>query len=96
MTWVSWWIAAVVVCFGLSGCAGDEGPQIVMTAPPQVKLQKLKDIVPPSTLACLQEPNGASVHTIRQSAVYIIDLKKAGADCRRKLATARDLILGEQ
>ncbi|MDR3427806.1 hypothetical protein [Silvimonas sp.] len=79
----------------LSGCA-TAPPQVVMTAPAVVQRPYLRDIVPASSLSCLREPSHDKVLTVRQAAVFIVNLKKAGADCRQKLGIVRDMIQREE
>jgi hypothetical protein len=81
----------------LTGCASAPEPaKIVITAPPVVEKKLLRDVVPTSLLACQIEPDGFSTKTIRQSAEYILDVKKAGRDCRQKLGSVRKIIQSEQ
>ena len=87
-----WWALALPLL--LFGC--NENQRVIVTAPPNIPEQRLKEIIPDSVMHCLREPDGRAVTTIRQSAKYIIDLRKAGADCRQKLAAVRDMILSEQ
>jgi len=84
----------VVLMAALSGCQS-AGP-ITVQAPAHIDRAYLRDIVPPSAMKCLREPDGSSVKSIRQSAKYIIDLKKAGADCRQKLEVVKGVIETEK
>jgi hypothetical protein len=83
---------ALLAVMALSGCASSPA---ILTAPPQVARPLLRDSVPQSLLACLDEPSGAKVATNRQAANYVIDLKRAGRDCRQKLHSVGTLIEGE-
>ena len=89
-------VSFVCVCMALSGCVGDEGPNIIVTAPKIIPVKHLSDIIPLSTLKCLKRPDGSQVKSIRQSATYIVDLDRAGQDCRRKLATVGAMIRNEK
>jgi hypothetical protein len=84
-----------VICLCLGGCAQDPAP-VVVSAPPVAEKQRLADIIPGATLGCSPEPNGDKVKTIRQTASYIIGLRAAGDDCRRKLGIVRNVIQNEQ
>jgi hypothetical protein len=83
---------ALLAVMALSGCASSPA---ILTAPPQVARPLLRDSVPQSLLACLDEPNGAKVATNRQGATYVLDLKRAGRDCRQKLHSVGALIQNE-
>lgn len=85
-------LLALLLC---AGCAHTE-PQVVVAAPPQVERTPLKKLIPDAALRCSQEPSGTQVTTVRQVARYVVDLKKAGADCRQKLGGVRDIIRQEQ
>jgi len=78
----------------LAGCAA--APPVVVTAPPEIHRTFMRDIIPVSELKCLKEPNGDAVSTVRQSAKYIVEVKKAGQDCRQKLEGVREIIQQEQ
>ncbi len=83
-----------LVCFiPLVGCG--EQPQVIVTAPPEVKRTFLRDVIPGNELNCQKEPDGSKVSTVRQSAKYVVDLRKAGSDCRQKLSSVRDIIQQE-
>jgi starvation-inducible outer membrane lipoprotein len=82
----------LLAALALSGCASSPA---VLTAPPQVARPLLRDTIPQSLLACLDEPNGGKVATNRQAATYVLDLKRAGRDCRQKLHSVGALIEGE-
>ena len=87
----SLWLLPLLI---LAACGAQ--PQVVVSAPPEVVRTPLRDLLPDNELKCLREPNGANVTTVRQSAKYVIDLKKAGADCRQKLSSVRDIIQTER
>ncbi|MDI9847392.1 hypothetical protein QM467_04865 [Rhodoblastus sp. 17X3] len=82
----------LLVALALTGCASSPA---VLTAPPQVSRPMLRDTIPQSLRTCLPEPDGAKVATNRQVATYVLDLKRAGRDCRQKLRSIGALIEGE-
>lgn len=89
------WIAGVVlVLLFLTAC--DDTKPVVIQAPPRIEEAKLRDLIPSDLLKCLKNPDGSAVTTIRQSAKYIVDLKRAGDDCRNRLAAVRQIILQQQ
>lgn len=78
----------------LASCAGDEAP--IPMAPPNVqKAPALKDTIPKTMLTCATEPDGSSVNSNAEASEYIVDLRSAGRDCRRKLKAVRGLIENE-
>ena len=83
----------------LGACASQPPAQVtpqLVIAPPAPKRPFLHDAIPLSALTCAAEPSGMAVKTSRQSAVFILDLKSAGRDCRRKLDGARAMIQSER
>lgn len=82
----------ILPLLALAACASEPKPVEVVLAPPVPKAQKLRDIIPAAQLVCQSEPDGTRVATVRQSAKYIIDLKKSGANCRQKLSVVREII----
>ena len=85
------WVLALLM---LGAC--DPSQPIVVTSPPRIEKTLLNKIIPTGVLSCLREPDGSAVTSIRQSATYVIDLKKAGRDCRQKLQIVRNIIQREQ
>ena len=76
----------------LSGCASQPS---VTPLPDVPRPQTLGQLAPATMLKCKPEPDGAAVATIRQTARYVVDLRGAGADCRRKLDSVRALVIDE-
>ena len=84
----------MVVLIVLAGCG--QKPEVIVQAPPEIHRTMLKDIIPDDELKCQTEPDGAAVSTVRQSADYIVKVKKAGQNCRKKLSNVREIIRSEQ
>jgi uncharacterized lipoprotein YajG len=84
------WLLALILL--LAGCASQ--PQVTLT-PPLAQPRSLAATLPASMLSCRAEPDGSQVATVRQTARYVVDLRVAGADCRRKLNSVSALVAGE-
>ena len=84
---------ALLLLFLVAGC--DDTP-VVVQAPPNIPEVKLRELIPSDLLKCLKNPDGSEVTSIRQAAKYVIDLRRAGDDCRRKLAAVREIILRQR
>ncbi len=76
-----------------ASCGGPD-PSVPL-APPKIERTMLRDVAPKSLLECKSEPDGQTPITTPQAARYIVDLREAGADCRRKLRAVRGLIENE-
>jgi len=88
----------LIALLALGACASapaDRAPTLVV-APPTPPRSSLKDRIPTSALECKDEPNGSTVQTSRQVAIYVVSVKQAGRDCRTKLRGAKALIQNEQ
>lgn len=77
----------------LGGCAS--APQDIHVYSQQVARPMLRDSVPQNLLSCLDEPSGSKVSTNRQAASYVLEIKRAGRDCRQKLSVVGNLIKNE-
>ena len=86
----------LIPLLALTACASSPRTVDVTIAPPIPVERKLRDIIPASQLRCLGKPDGSKVTSARQSAKYIVDLDKAGADCRQKLSVVRDLVTNQE
>jgi hypothetical protein len=60
----------------------------------QPRTQYLACPVPDSELACMTAPKTPSTGTDLDDANYILELRLAGADCRAKLATVKEILDG--
>ncbi len=63
-----------------TGCAGAQ------------RLEALPCPVPGYQLACLAQPAEPEGHTDLEAAMYLIDTRAAGADCRSKLQAVRETL----
>ena len=89
------WLIPLIM---LGACANEPAaitPRLVV-APPLPARPFLKNAIPVSVLSCKPEPDGTAVKTVRQTAIYILDLKATGGECRQKLKSVKALIQGEQ
>ena len=56
------------------------------------RLEALPCPVPRYQLECLAEPSAPEGHTDLEAAMYVIDSRTAGADCRSKLQAVRETL----
>lgn len=82
---------ALLLLLGLAGC-NTVGGQVVIPAPVIIHDPSLAKMVPKVLLACKDEPLGNLVKTNGDAENYILDLRSAGRDCRRKLNAVRAII----
>jgi PBP1b-binding outer membrane lipoprotein LpoB len=87
----------VVILFALllAGCAQKFDESVYVGAPKVERAPALKDTIPKSVLTCAAEPIADGVKSNADAAEYIIDIRAAGRDCRRKLKAVRGLIESE-
>lgn len=71
---------ALALMLPCAGCAGGE------------RLESLPCPVPRYELECLAEPGAPEGHTDLEAAMYLIDTRAAGADCRSKLQAVRETL----
>jgi hypothetical protein len=56
------------------------------------RVESLPCPVPRDELACLMEPGTPEGHSDLEAAMYLIDTRAAGADCRSKLQAVRETL----
>lgn len=65
---------------------------LLCTACASPRVENLPCPVDRTELACLGEPGAPEGHTDLEAAMYLIDTRAAGADCRSKLQALRETL----